>query len=232
MSRAIQVLEKIRTRGHWRVIIRPTPFSERKIEGIQALLPTIEQARVRLRGWDYPHVQAEEVSIQLNFIEQATDWEHHVETWRFYQSGQFIHYAGFSEDWRNQSGFWPASADWKPGLRLGIGATIYQFTEAFEFAARLAETAAGDERMGVRIDTVGIAGRQFYVDNPRRLDAGSDRRTEMESFPFELQLSRAELLANPREYAFQGFVELFKRCHTRLSDGMLRDWQNEVGKGS
>jgi hypothetical protein len=121
-------------------------------------------------------VNAEDVSIHLDFIEQATDWEHHVETWRLYQSGQFIHYAAFSDDWRDQSGLWPPDGTWKAGMWLGIGATIYRFTEVFEFAARFAQTAAGDETMAIRIDTVGIAARQFYVDNPSVLTQATTAR--------------------------------------------------------
>jgi hypothetical protein len=231
VSGGSDLLKKIRGRGHWRVTIRPMSFSDRKIEDIQALLPIMQQAGVRLRGWDYPHVHPEDVSTHLNFIEEATDWEHYVETWRLYQSGQFIHYAGFFDDWRDQSNLWPPTVKWKEGFWLGIGATIYRFTEVFEFAARLAQTAVGDERMGVRIDTVGIAGRHFYVDNPRRLNAPQDRRAEIDSFPFELELSRAELLSDPRNHAIRGCIELFKRCHTRLSEAVLRDWQNEIGRG-
>jgi hypothetical protein len=230
VSRATELLEKIRTRGYWRVLIRPRPYDKHRLDDINALLPTLEQARVVLRGWDYPHINTEDVSVHLDFIEQCTEWEHHLEVFRFYQSGQFVHYAGFPEDWRDQSGWWPADERWASGTRLGIGATIYRFTEVFEFAARLASTSAGDEAMTVILETHGIAGRQFYVDNPRRLDTGYDRRPDIDAFPFRVDVNRTDLLARSREYALRGVIDLFKRCHTRLSDGILKEWQDEVGR--
>ena len=50
------ILEKIRARGHWRVVIRPGRFEEKRIQDIAALYPLIQKTSVELRGWDFPHV--------------------------------------------------------------------------------------------------------------------------------------------------------------------------------
>ena len=49
-------LDKIRTRGYWRVVIRPTMFEENHVPNHADLLPIIQRNSVQLRGWDYPHV--------------------------------------------------------------------------------------------------------------------------------------------------------------------------------
>ena len=50
------VLNKIRSRGYWRVVIRPTTFQEHRVPRYADLFPIIEKNSVQLRGWDYPHI--------------------------------------------------------------------------------------------------------------------------------------------------------------------------------
>lgn len=71
----------------------------------------------------------EQISKDLDFIEERIEAHHHLELLRCYRSGQFIHYSGFGEDWRDRSDvFWPAGEKWKAGDRIGIGATIIHVT--------------------------------------------------------------------------------------------------------
>jgi hypothetical protein len=227
MTASLDLLKKIRNRGHWRTLIRPRPYSKHRLD-FDRLLPLLEQTKVQFRGWDYPHVDPPHVTKHLDFIEQSTDWEHYLETFRFYQSGQFVHYAGFAEDWRDQSGLEPADNDWKAGARLGIGAAIYHFTEVFEFAARLAASAAGDEEMTVDLTSNGLADRHFYVDSATRFDIGHPRKAALDSFPFVVNLTRTQLMAEPRKYALDGLIQLFKRVPNAPHSGILADWQNEI----
>jgi hypothetical protein len=225
-----ELLANIRQRGHWRVLIRPRPYRKDRLD-IGVLLPIVEQARVRLRGWDFPHVKRPDVVTYLDFIEQGTESDHHVELFRFYQSGQFVHYSGFSDDWRDQSTWWPPDAKWRRGMWLGIGTTIYRFTEAFEFAARLAGTEAGDgaNTVTVLVEANGLQGRLFYVDNPKHFDTATSGLPAIQSFPYKVTVSRAELLARARPLGLKGLTELFKRCRVDISDRILKEWQDEVG---
>ena len=54
------VLEKIRARGHWRVVIRPTTFEGSHIPSYSDLFPIVEKNAVRIRGWGYPHDRPQE----------------------------------------------------------------------------------------------------------------------------------------------------------------------------
>ena len=56
VAQELTVLDKIRTRGYWRVLIRPTQFDENHIADYSDLFPIVEKNSVQLRGWDYPHI--------------------------------------------------------------------------------------------------------------------------------------------------------------------------------
>src|SRR5438552_1376329 len=108
--------EEIRKRGFWEVTIRPATFRERRIDNIMDLSDIVRRAAVSWRGWDFPHVDRREgAEIHEDFIAQPTRFEHLVEVWRLYQSGQFFHLSGISDDWRDRSSFWPAPEGWQPG---------------------------------------------------------------------------------------------------------------------
>jgi hypothetical protein len=49
------ILNIIRTRGDWRVVIRPTTYRRNHIPNYADLLPIIAKNSVRFRGWDYPY---------------------------------------------------------------------------------------------------------------------------------------------------------------------------------
>ncbi len=59
--------------------------------------------------------------------------------WRFYQTGQFVDFAGVTYDWDDQSQRRLPSQGWKPGEILNVQDALFTFTEIFEFAARLAK---------------------------------------------------------------------------------------------
>ncbi|MGH7807080.1 MAG: hypothetical protein ACRENT_03215, partial [Thermodesulfobacteriota bacterium] len=183
------ILDKIRSRGYWRVVIYPTRFIKDRISPITVLYPLVEKTSVQLRGWDFPHVdRKQDPHIDLDWISQEVDWNHSVEVWRFYQSGQFIHYAGIGSDWRDQSGLWPADKGWTPGALLGIVHTVFRFTEIFEFASRLALTDAGDEQMHIEVTLSGLQGRKLFVDSERREPFFSDYKASIKELPYSVDL--------------------------------------------
>jgi len=225
--------EEIRSRGHWQVIIRPTTFVAARIPDISALFPIVENASVQLRGWDFPHIDSGDSPItDVNWVGQETRWEHILESWRIYQTGQFFHLAGVLDDWRDHSRRWPAPPGWVHGQGLGIGDVLFRFVEIFEFAARLSTSAAGDESMHVEVRLGGLAGRQLFVDSANRFPIlrGQPRRAHANEFPFEIDVSRTELVADPRELALRGSIEVFKRFNWDGPFEYLKAWQAEIGR--
>ncbi len=157
--------EDIKSRGYWRVVIRPVSFNGQRVQDLSALFPMVQGASVQLRGWDFPHVsRKDDPVVGLNWVSQDTRWEHNLEAWRIYQSGQFAHIAAFWDDWRDHSKWWAPEEGWKPSQRLGIGDTLFRFTEIFEFAARLSSTEAGDDAMHISVTLFNLRDRFLYVD--------------------------------------------------------------------
>ena len=51
-----ELLERIRSRGYWKAIVRPTTFVERRVKRHSDLLPILEKNSVEIKGWSFPHI--------------------------------------------------------------------------------------------------------------------------------------------------------------------------------
>jgi len=224
------LLDKIRSRGYWRVVIRPQTFIDKRISQITQLLPILQNTSVNLRGWDFPHLDPHtKTRVDIDWIGQESEWEGLLEIWRFYQSGQFIDIAGMNEDWYDQRRSIPAAfGSQRPELAFGIGNALFRFTEIFEFAARLAMTQAGDDIMHIEIIVSNLEGRKLWVDSPSRWPMFHDYSASISELPYRIELSRTELIAAPRELALKPAIELFRRFGWDPSQDMLRDRQKEL----
>jgi hypothetical protein len=225
------LVEKIKSRGYWRVMIRPGRFVEKRIGEISTLFPIIQKASVEFRGWDFPHVDTRtNPRIDVDWVGQQFEWEQYLEIWRFYQSGQFVDVVGIPSDWRDQSKLWPADEGWSPGSLLGIGEVLFRFIEIFEFAARLSLTEAGDESITIQIIVGGLAGRKLFVDIPNRWPMFKEYKASLSEFPYTIELSRTELVAQPRELSLKPTAELFARFGWIPDAAALRDIQKSLWK--
>lgn len=131
------IREKIKSRGYWKIVIRPSKFAEKRIPSLKDCVDIIRDNKVLLRGWDYPHYDfSKGPLLSDNYVEQSFCWEEHghIETWRYYQSGQFAHYLAVWEDW--DKGFKNQHNIRDPKV-LSLIPSIGLLTEIFEFASRL-----------------------------------------------------------------------------------------------
>jgi hypothetical protein len=77
--------------SHWEVVIRPSWISQQpRIDTLNACWSLVNNAKVRSNGWEYPVIRMDR--------HNGADWvgaRHtsglHVESWRFSQSGVFVH---------------------------------------------------------------------------------------------------------------------------------------------
>ena len=218
------LLEKVKSRGHWRVVIRPGRFVERRIPRISSLYPIIQKTAVQLRGWDFPHVDTHtKPHIDVDWLGQESEWQEFLEIWRFYQSGQFVDIAGIWEDWRDKS-----DPTWKSGVLLGIGDTLFRFTEIYEFAARLALTEVGNELMYIEVTINGLAGRKLWDDSHDSGRVYKQYEASLQELPFKQELPRDELVTQPRELALRPAIELFARFGWTADAAALRDIQKKL----
>lgn len=205
-----EILNKATSSGFWRIVVRPLDFSRRRVDNIAALPKLMRDAAVSYRGWPYPSVlDREPPAIGDDWIGFEIDSRIHVESWRLFQSGQFLQVMGFWEDWYGQdmllTGIPPQ------GQTLGIDLTVGTMTELFQFAANLAGTTAGGDTMVIEIDAHGLAGR--HLTFPRGRDDVMDRRpATLDHLALDpVVVDRRSLVTNPDDYAARSAREVFRR---------------------
>jgi hypothetical protein len=168
----------------------------------------------------------------VDWVGQESAWNHHLEVWRMWMSGQFTSISGFASEWRDRSDFWPADRAWKPGATLGVMESLLRYVEAFTFASRLSVTRAGDEEMQIDLTTANLAGRTLIMDDPSRFLGARTYQGTIGSFPYSVQVQREALLADPRSFAITAARELYSRFGLDVSadalEAALESFDKEV----
>lgn len=162
-----KILEELRAKGYWKIIIRPSEYQKERLT-LDQCKELVKNNQVKLRGWYYPHVgdKISEFFKANNYVESFVDWNDHKEIWRMYQNGQFIHYLAFWEDWltnyRKQINF---STNVRAGTKVkSILMTLYTVTEIFLFASRLASKEIFDKKIMISIQLNNVSERGLVVD--------------------------------------------------------------------
>jgi hypothetical protein len=213
-------LDKIRTRGFWEVVIRPSEFMDNKIPDISDLFPIIRKCSVIIRGWDFPHIDNKKPLFDKNRISQSFESGEYLEEWVFFQSGQFVHYCGFYNDWASKNPYKSKLITSESGL--DFIETLIRFIEIYELAARISMTEAGSEKMVVYTNLHGLKGRKLFTSNPGRL-MQRPYITDMSEFPKSYDLSMEELVSNTQLHALNAARELFTHFGWKVTiDDLVR----------
>ncbi len=227
-------LEKIQSRGFWRVIIRPDTFIQDKIP-YNALYPLVQRSAVELHGDDFPNVlQERSPSRGIDCIGQEIEAGHFLEAWSMYQSGQFVHYSGIVDDWLDRSAWFQVPEGWQPGKMLAIEEAIRQYTGSFVFASRLALTDvyAQDDYIHISVLIKGIQGRHLYISTPGRVPLRWNYEAHIPEVPYPKRFRKEELIANPTNLALQASKDLFDRFGWDASQVILENAQSTFYRGS
>jgi len=223
------VIDKVKSRGHWHVVIRPDEFNKKHVPSARDLLTIISQSRVDYGGsrWEFPYFDGNNPTLGVDWIEASVDGGTHLESWRMYQSGLFVGFFGVWSDWRDQSYFEGPPVGWRAGAVLPVADTVVRYTEILEFAARLALTPAGADRMHLTITLRQLADRTLWMDVPNRRFF-SNRTASLAQFPQSFDMPRQDLIAQPKHLALQAAGELFDRFSWTPGPDLLRDLQRET----
>ncbi|PJZ59458.1 hypothetical protein [Leptospira adleri] len=92
-----EIISEIKSGPHCRMIVRPNEYQEQVIHQLSEIKELLENSIVRFRGWDFPHIDRENMTFGNNYLGSYDKWRR-SEMWRFYQSGQFIYLFQFHED--------------------------------------------------------------------------------------------------------------------------------------
>lgn len=218
------LIEKIKGYGYWRILIRPNKYDDNLIPSLAEAKKIIEDNKVSLRGWDYPHVDRELKSISKDSIESMCDWKEGqvYEYWRYYLSGQFVHYFGTREDCRideaglekikNRIAFRASEVSHVKAV-LGILSTLYTFTEVFLFASQLAQGGhLGEDSIRIEITLYKAKDRMLYTEEAsRHLSRPYICNFSDDEITMSLDITRADIMANYDELAIENVLEFF-RC--------------------
>lgn len=201
-----------------RVIIRPGEYSNDRL-ALRNLRGIVEQTRVQLRGWDFPHLSSRgnEWGRGSDWVDSWSSFMGHLEYWRMYQSGQFLHLSGvrevMEEAWdrqlRSVAGFFSDNEGEVPGFFDFIN-FVYSTTEVFEFAAQLCQAQVYPEgSVTVQIGLHDISG--FGLSTSPGRDLRRLYRTNMNVVENTWRIDSAELIAGSAELALSAVVWFFER---------------------
>ena len=160
-----------------------------------------------------------------NWIGQEIDFGKILELWRFYQSGQVIHYFAIPEA-RGATHRMSTSDDAPEMVWSNIRDFVVRFTEIFELAARLSFTQAGDDGIHLEITVDNIEG---YLLLPPSLTTKADWIPESRqcSWSRKADFSNLELVADVNELALEWAVEFFQGFTPSPSKLLLKEAQSE-----
>ncbi len=224
----MSLLPKIKSRGYWEIVIQPLPFVEKRVANILDLRQIARTKQVAIRGWHFPHYGREGPQVGPDYVAQETDFLAHVEAWRFYQSGMFVYLGGYRVDWAAQDPPHDFVLGHPPvGTRLMGEDTVWVLTEAFEFAARLAMTAAGSDHMRIATTPHRLNGRCLGM-LPSRYLSPRPPVESCDSLPQSGDFPREQLIAEAKALAVVWAQEVIRRFGWDVPLSILREIQEDA----
>ena len=227
-----ELLKKIKSRGHWRVLMRPQKYIVERVATLAECETLIEKNQVQHRGWYFPHTDRSKTRNGLNYIELPTDMRGKHEVWRFYQSGQFVFWGALDEDWLEEDPFHDSSTPPKfnSGEILSVLSTLYRLSEIYEFASRLAQSGLFDDRLFLSITLFGTKDREMRFWVPDR-SMGINCLCDEPSLPREKTFQTVDFIPKARELALKHFLWIAERFQCGVPEHVFRRDQEKFFEG-
>jgi hypothetical protein len=177
----------------------------------------MESTAVRLRGWDYPHLDREGRANGNDWIASWVNWERHIEYWRLFQSGQFIHHFAFWEDYEPHENL--DAANRRFGNANGFTARtfldpvgmLYTLTEIYQFASRLALAGILGAACTVELALLGTLDRVLWTTDPGRAWFGLYRCTQTDIARPAHRPTSVDIIERPDAMALEAALWFFER---------------------
>jgi len=222
-----ELTDKIRSRGHWDVAIRPEPFNENRVP-FEELEDRVIKVAVRFRGWPVPFYDHREQPLRgEHWVGQDIDAAivSHQEAWRYFTSGQFVQLRSVSADWRegNEATFVPEGF----AAVIEVWEILFYLTEVFELATRLL-LGSGGERVTINVKLHGLENRGLVVGDSGRSSFFEPYRSTVESLENSVSLNRDALVAGNREQAVEMARFFLVRFGWKPATELLTDYQREL----
>jgi len=226
-----KIIEKIKSRGYWRINFRPMIYKER-LSPLSKCKDIVKKNVIQLRGWDYPHFpRRKDDNISLdpgnNYYEGRVDWRIHKEFWRMYQSGQFINYRGLWEDWHDEDKFSSPELKILKMVNLGVLHTIYQITEIYEFLLGLVKEGIYKEGLELSIILCNTENRELWLDKPGRVPFMGKKNAKAKCIPYSAKYTEIETIENSNELAIVTILHFFEKFGWEPSKDLIRKDQQD-----
>jgi hypothetical protein len=223
-----ELTEKIRSKGHWEVTIRPEPFEEDRL-GYGELDEILIRSAVRMRGWPVPFIDHRKPLLRGEaWVGQDIDAEmvSHHEAWRYFTSGQFTQLRAISADWREgqEAARVPQGYD----AVIEVWEILFYLTEVFELAARLALKEADAEQVTIAARLNGMQNRGLIVADDRRASFFEPYRYGRECLESSVTLGQDQLVAESQGQAIEMSRHFFLRSGWKPTVDLLAEYQREL----
>lgn len=211
-----ELAAQIKREPHWRVNIRPHGFNGSRVERLSDLHSLMQNCKVSLRGWDYPHIDRQGALNGNEWIESGTEFLEISECWRLYQSLQFIHYFNIRENKypdiaSRARSFWTSESEQDPADKyLEIDNTLFRLTEIYLFAKRLVEHGNITTGVDISISLSGVMNSRLFYWNPIKSLHGP-YICKIDEISLFSQLGTSDLILNYKDEALKKAISIFER---------------------
>ncbi len=215
-------IENFDTRGKILIFIKPSEFEERFTDQVSAG-KAVEESLVRLRGWDFPHMDSHGNLTNFSDGKQSvtiSERVQHQEAWRINKSGLFSWTMVLLEDLRLDRDQY--------GKVLSFVGVIYLITEIMLFTKRLYGEKLGVENLFFQIVLTDCDNRTLFSNDTWTLESGRYRCLEPK-ISIKRNIQTAELSASFKDVAKMFIKEIFMMFNwDNPNDSMLEGWQEKL----
>lgn len=223
------------------VAIRPEQYDAQRLT-LARCREILRSQSVRIRGWDFPHVDANQPVNGNGFVFGSIKFMQHIEAWRFATSGQFL-FKGHLWDAVNESfqetmtkaaeySTKPFAGEKWSEIRgfISFVGLIFSCTEICMLAARLAQAVPYDEgSVHFEINLRNILGYALASSEPG-VSLHALYMAQVKEIHYNRDVDAQDLIASPSSIARSVLRSIFEKFNWNdARDDMMETWQRSIG---
>jgi hypothetical protein len=204
----------------WYLEARPLRYVALRFDTAKRLRAARDESVVRLRGWDFPHVDSHGDQQFDRGVQSVTAWTSYIEAHRFYYSGLFAWRRRFFEDLPGPDGSSHPNG-------ISFISTMWSLVEYLLFAARYLHDTVPTENAIVTLRADGLQGRYVYSEQPS-VGLGGRPTTSVTAFERSVEATGLELENAWQDVAVDWTEHFFGMFELELSRAVISDWHQRL----